>query len=111
MTTTIAAPTLLANVEADLKAAGAWLLDKGEGLALTLWDIVKVGLVTLTQDQAQVVVNVLSRLDANALGGKSIEEIETAMLNEAIADELTVLKNVASATLEAVIAAFRASNI
>lgn len=111
---TIAAPqvphTFLSTLEADLKRAGQWILSEGEGVALTLWAILKVGLVTLTKDQAQVAVNVLTRLDTDAMAGKSIEEIESDMLNEAVSEEIAILKTVASATLQAIIAAFKASN-
>jgi len=102
--------SLVGTIESDIKEAGQWLVTTGEGVALFLWDTVKALVIGLTEAQAQVVANVLNRLDTDAMAGKSIEEIETDVLNEAVVNELAILKTIASNTLQAVIASFKAAN-
>lgn len=100
---------LISVITADIKAAENWVAAEAQGIGTTLWAIFKTAILSITSAQAQVIVNVLSRIDSDLLESKTIEQIETDILNEALADELAILKAVESNTLQALIAAWRAS--
>lgn len=102
-------PDLFSVIESDIKNAAGWVAAEAQGIGTTLWSIFKVAILSITSDQAQVVVNVLSRLNTDVVASKTIEQIETDLLNEALQDELAILQKVESATLQALIAAWKAS--
>ena len=103
------ATSLLTQIQKDLSGAEAWAASEVAGVGATLWSIFKGAFLSLVPAEAQVVVNVLSRLQSDVIAGKAIEAIETDLLNEALADELAVLQKIGSATLQALIAAWKAS--
>ena len=99
--------TFLGTVEADFKV---WLGEAealGEGLALNMWGLFKTLFGAFTTDQFQIALNVLNRLQVDALAGKSLEQIESDMLNEAVADELGELTKIGSNALQSIIALFK----
>lgn len=101
--------SLLGVIEEDLKGAVQWVEAEAQSVGVTLWSIFKAGILSVTSAQAQVFVNVVSRFQSDTLAGKTIEQIETDLLNEALQDELKVLTTVESAVLQALIAAYKAS--
>lgn len=112
MTTAVAAPAkadLFSVIESDIKGAVGWVEAEAQSVGTTLWSLFKVAILSLTSAQAQVAVNVLSRLDSDLVAKKSIEEIETDLLNEALTDELAILTSIRSGTIQALIAAWKAS--
>lgn len=109
-TATSTAPTNLFEViQSDISEGVHWLGAEAQGIGATVWSIFKVAFIALTSAQAQVVVNVLSRLQSDLVAKRTIEQIETDLLGEAMADELAVLTNIESSTLQAYIAAWKAS--
>lgn len=103
--------TLEQTIVADLKGAVNWLEGEAVTVGAELWDVVKSVFLTLTKDQAQIAMNVLNRIETSVLAGKSIEEIETAALMEAVAEEQAELLKMGSTAFQAVIAIFKHSNV
>lgn len=100
---------LFSVIESDIKGAVGWVEAEAQSVGTTLWSIFKVAILSITSAQAQVIVNVLSRLNSDLVAKRTIEEIETDLLGEALTDELAVLNAVKSGTIQALIAAWKAS--
>ena len=98
------------KVVADLKAGLNWLEGEAVTVGAELWDIAKSIFTGLTKDQAQIAMNVLNRIETDFLAGHSIEQIETAALMEAVAEEQAELIKMGSTAFQAVIALFKHSN-
>lgn len=111
MSSTGTPPSFITVVESDFKA---WVGDAEsfvEGLALNMWTLFKTLLVAFTTDQAQIALNVFNRLEKDVVAGQSVEEIETDMLNTAVAAELAELQKIGSEALQAFIALAKGSTI
>ena len=61
-----------------------------------------------TKDQAQILMNVVNRLETDVIAGKSIEQIETDVLNEAVAEELAEIIKIKSEAVQAFLALTKA---
>lgn len=99
---------LLDVIEQDLEDVGHWLVAEAEGVAVGLWDILKTGFLLLTEAQAQIILDLLNKLSEDIAAGKSVEEIETDLLNLASAEERAVIDAAGSNTLQALIASWKA---
>lgn len=101
---------LLQTIETDLKAGENWLETTVEGTALAIWNIVKVAFLLATSEQAQVIMDVFARLQADVTAGKSLDDIETDLLNTATADEKVILEQAGSQIIQGFVAFLKASN-
>jgi len=105
------ATSLITTIETDLTAGENWLKDELVTTATGVWEILKVVFEALTVQQAQVILDVLGKVQTDATAGKSLEEIETDMLNTATADEAALLKAAGSQLIQGLIALVQASSV
>lgn len=101
---------LLQTIETDLSAAGNWLDNEALAGGEALWSILKVAFLLVTSKQAQVIIDVFNHVMTDQAAGKSLEEIETDMLNTASADELVILNQAGSVIIQGLLAFIQASN-
>lgn len=101
---------LLTEIETDLEAAGDWLQREAVGGATALWNVLKVAFILVTSKQAQVIIDVFARIQQDVAEGKTLEEIETDMLNLATQEELVILKDAGSIIIQGILAFIQASN-
>lgn len=104
-----ASPGLLQTIETDLQAGENWLKTEAEATGLALWGIAKAVFLLATSEQAQVILDVFAKVESDATGGKTLEQIETDMLNTATVDELTILKSAGSQVIQGIVAFIQAS--
>lgn len=102
--------SLIDTIETDLSAAGNWLDNEALAGGEALWSILKVAFLLVTSKQAQVIIDVFNRVMTDQAAGKSLEEIETDMLNTASADELVILNQAGSVIIQGLLAFIQASN-
>lgn len=110
-TVAVVAPKVdfLSVVAADFKAAEGWAEATAEGVAVTVWSTFKTGIIGVTAGQAQIILNVLGRLNTDIIAKMTIEQIETDLLNLALVSELALLQSIESRVLQLFIAAWKAS--
>lgn len=104
-----ALPDLLNVIEADLAAAGDWLQREAVAGAEALWSVLKIAFVLVTSRQAAVILDVYSRLQQDEAEGKSLEQMETDLLQTATADELAILKDAGSIIIQGILAFIQAN--
>ena len=92
------------TIETDLQAAGNWLETEALGGAEALWSVLKVAFLLVTSRQAQVIIDVYSRVQADESAGKSLEQMEQDLLQTATADELEILKEAGSIVIQGLLA-------
>ena len=100
---------VIQTIETDLKNAGDWLYNTVVGTTLAVWNIVKIAFEVATNQQAQVIIDVFNKLQADAIAGKDISQIETDLLNVATADELAILQEAGSEIIQGFIAFMQAN--
>lgn len=100
---------LLTTIKTDLQQAGDWLEQEAVGGATALWTVLKVAFMLITSKQAQVLIAIYSRIQDDLTAGKSLEQIETDVLQEATADELAVLKDAGSVIVQGILAFLQAN--
>jgi hypothetical protein len=105
------ATDLITTIETDLEAAGNWLETEALGGATALWNVLKVAFILVTSEQAQVIIDVFNKVQSDASAGKSLEQIETDMLQVASAEELVILQQAGSQIIQGIVAFIQASNV
>lgn len=100
---------LLDAIETDLQAAGNWLTSEALGGGIALWNVLKIAFLLVTSKQAQVIMDVYARVQADETAGKSLEEMEMDILQTATADELAILKDAGSVIIQGLLAFIQAN--
>lgn len=100
---------LLDTIETDLEAAGNWLTSEALAGGVALWNVLKIAFVLVTSRQAQVILDVYARVQADETAGKSLEQIEQDVLQTATADELAILKDAGSVIIQGILAFIQAN--
>jgi hypothetical protein len=100
---------LLQTIETDLKAGVSYLESEAETVGLYLWNVLKTTFIALEPAEAQILTDVVQSAVTAASGGDSIEQIETAALNTATAEQKAVLAKAGSGVVQTVIAAVKAN--
>ena len=100
---------LIDTIESDLTSAGNWLETEAVGGATALWNVLKVAFILVTSEQAQVIIDVFNKVSTDEAAGKSLEDIETDMLNTASAAELVILQQAGSQIVQGLLAFIQAS--
>lgn len=98
---------LIQTIENDLKAAWGTLEGVVESAAKTVWDDFKPTFAAFLPEEYAIVKTAITGVLQGA-EDRSVEEIETALLN-AGTDEVALIKKVGSATIQALIAVVKAS--
>lgn len=101
--------TLEATIVSDLKAGISWLEDEVATVGLAVWNVLKGAFIALEPAEANVLITVLTSAVAQAAAGHTIEEIETAALNLAKAEEQAVLLKAGSGIVQTLIAGIKAN--
>ena len=101
--------SLLDIVKQDLSDAIMWVETEAETIGEELLTVSKLAVEFIFSSQAKVVLDVLSRVQADAKAGKSIEQIETDVLQAATADELAILEAAGSQLIQGLIAFVQAT--
>lgn len=94
---------IITIIEADLQAAEDWLAKEVEVIAEGLWSVLKVAFQALTSKQVGVILDLLAKLEVDVVAKKSVEEIETDLLNLATVEELAILEEVSSEMIQGLI--------
>ena len=100
---------LLDTIENDLEEAGNWLTNEALAGGVALWNVLKIAFLLVTSRQAQVILDVYARVQADETAGKSLEQIEQDVLQAATADELAVLKDAGSVIIQGILAFIQAN--
>lgn len=106
-----ALPDIIAVIKSDLAAAGDWLHNEALAGAEALWAVVKIAFMLVTSRQAQVIMDVYARLQADEAAGKSLEQMEMDLLQTATADELLILKDAGSIIIQGILAFIQANKM
>jgi len=102
-------PALLQTIESDLEAAGNWLKNEALAGGVALWNVLKIAFLLVTSRQAQVIMDVYARVQADETAGKSLEQMEMDILQRATADELAILKDAGSVIIQGLLAFIQAN--
>lgn len=100
---------LIDAIESDLEAAGDWLKREALDGGIALWNIVKIAFMLVTSRQAQVILDVYARVQADESAGKSLEQIEQDVLQTATEEELAILKDAGSLIIQGILAFIQAN--
>lgn len=100
--------TVVQTIEADISAEWGVIAAAGEADALAAWGAVKPVLLGILPAQWTILKSLI-QTGIQDIESLSIEDTETALLNLAITDELTFIKNLESSALQAIIALFKTS--
>lgn len=98
--------TFMQTIEADLQAAWGSLDSWANDELVRAWDAVKPVMAGILPAQWTIVQDLITTGIEN-VQSLSIEQIETAMLNKAIIDELAFITTIKSQALQAIIALFK----
>ena len=102
---------LLDTSESDLEAAGNWLTSEALAGGVALWNVLKIAFLLVTSKQAQVILDVYARVQADETAGKSLEQIEQDVLQTATADELAILKEAGNVIIQGILAFIQANQM
>lgn len=105
----ITGSTLLQTIVTDLKSGVSFLENEAADAGLFLWNTVKAAFIALEPLEAAILKDVLSAAVSAADGSHTIEQIETAALNTAKADQKDVLIKAGSGIVQTIIAGLRAN--
>lgn len=103
------ASALLQTIVTDLSAGVSYLEKEAEGVGMFLWSVLKNAFIALEPQEAQLLVDVLTGAVAGASQGHTIEQIETAALNTATAEQQAILAKAGSGAAQTIIAGLRAN--
>ncbi len=99
---------LLQTIESDLRAGVNWLEGEAVSIGATLWSDISSLFKVLGPKQVQIAYNVLGRISDDAIAGKSVEQIASDALNEAVGDELAAINSLGSG-FQALVAIYKHS--
>ena len=102
---------LIGTIETDLSNAGDWLEQEALAGGEALWGVLKIAFELITSAQARVLIDVFSRIESDNLAGKSLEQIETDVLQTASADELAILQQAGSEIIQGILAFLQANQV
>lgn len=100
--------SLLTTIEQDLSIAENWLVKEAEAVGTALWDLAKAIFVDLTAGEAKIILDLVKKLESDALASKSLVDIETDLLNLASIEEQALLATVGSKAMQGIIGLFAA---
>lgn len=101
--------TLLVTIGQDIRSIGGWLEEEAEKDGLLLWQLLKTTFQNFTAGQFKIVHDLLGKIEEDVLSGKSLEDLETDLLNLASTEELELLESIASSDMQAIISMFKSA--
>lgn len=104
---TVQNSTLLQTIVTDLHAGESWFVGEAESAGLFLWNTLKAAFIALAPAETAILTNLLSGAVVAAAGGKSIEDIETAALSSASAQEQALMVKAGSGVVQTLIAGLK----
>lgn len=100
---------LIDTIKADISTVEQKFVLGAETVATEVYDILKVAVIFIGSSQAQVVLDLFNKVQTDVTAGKSLEEIETDLLQVASAEELVILKNAGSQLIQGLVAFIQAA--
>ena len=103
----------MSNLVDEIKNDLVAFEQKVESVAVTIgteiYEVLKVAVVFIGSSQARIILDLLAKIEEDVLAKKSLEEIETDLLQIATTEELEVLKASGSKLIQGLIAFVQAS--
>lgn len=100
---------LVDEIKSDLVAFEQKVESVAVEVAVEIYEVLKVAVVFIGSSQARVILDLLQKIEEDVLARKSLEEIETDLLQIATTEELSILKASGSKLIQGLIAFVQAS--
>lgn len=100
---------LVDTIKDDLVAFEQKVESVATEVAIEIYEVLKVAVVFIGSSQARIILDLLAKIEEDVLAKKSLEEIETDLLQIASSEELEVLKASGSKLIQGLIAFVQAS--